>query len=49
MTSAGKEKLSEALERLEMYAEDFVSADKVKEVERLSSLLVEIGGKALMV
>jgi DNA-binding MarR family transcriptional regulator len=48
MTSAGKEKLSEALERLEMYAEDFVSTDKVKELEKLSGLLVEIGGRALM-
>jgi hypothetical protein len=31
-----------------MYAEDFVSTDKVKELEKLSGLLVEIGGRALM-
>ena len=49
MTAAGKEKLSEALERLEVFAEDVIPAGKIKEIEHVSSLLVDIGGKALMV
>lgn len=46
---AGKEKLGEALERINEMSEDFLPADKIEVLEDLSKLLVEIGGKALMV
>ncbi|MBP6859244.1 MAG: winged helix-turn-helix transcriptional regulator [Candidatus Magasanikbacteria bacterium] len=49
LSAVGKEKLGEALERLDVFAEDFVSAHETKEIERLSTILLEIGGKALMV
>jgi len=49
LSEAGKQKLSEALERLEVLAEDIIPSKNMKEVESLSGLLVEIGGRALMV
>lgn len=49
LASAGKEKLGEALERLTLFAEEIIPSTKAKEVQQLSDLLVEIGGKALMV
>jgi len=47
-TPAGKQKFTEALERLEFLAEDIIPAGKIKELNVLSDLLVEVGGKALM-
>lgn len=49
ITPAGKEKLSEAIERINTLGEDIVPSEKLKNLEMLSNLLVEIGGKALMV
>lgn len=49
LSAAGKEKLTEALERLEVLADDIMPASKIKEIESMSNLLLEIGGKALMV
>jgi DNA-binding MarR family transcriptional regulator len=49
LSAAGKEKLSEALERLDVFAEDLMPSAKTKEIEALSNLLLEIGGKALMI
>jgi DNA-binding MarR family transcriptional regulator len=48
-TPAGKEKLSEALERIDLLMEEVIPSSKMKEVETFSNLLLEIGGKALMV
>jgi len=47
-TPAGKEKLSEALERLDLFAEEIIPASKMKDIEVLSDLLVDIGGRTLM-
>ncbi|OGF20480.1 hypothetical protein A2316_01475 [Candidatus Falkowbacteria bacterium RIFOXYB2_FULL_38_15] len=47
--SAGKQKLAETLERLEVLAEDIIPNKKIKEIEALSGLLMEIGGRALMI
>lgn len=47
-TASGKVKLSEALERLDFLAEDIIPQNKIKEVEALSDLLIEIGGRTLM-
>jgi len=47
-TPAGKEKLKEALERLEVLAEDFIPSNKAKDVVKASELLLEIGGRAVM-
>ncbi len=44
-TAAGREKLKEALERLEVLAEDFISAKRSKELVSLTDLLIEIGGR----
>lgn len=49
LTAAGKEKLKEALERLEIFAEEIMPAAKTKEIEALSDLLLDIGGRALMI
>lgn len=48
LSSAGKRKLSEALEKMEMLAEDIIPPHKTKDLNGLSDLLVEIGGRALM-
>ncbi len=48
LSPAGKQKLSEALERLQEFAEEVLPAVKTKDIEALSDLLVEIGGRALM-
>jgi DNA-binding MarR family transcriptional regulator len=48
LAPAGKQKFSEAVERLEVLAEEIIPSTKTKEVESLSDLLVEIGGRALM-
>lgn len=49
LSAAGKEKLGEALERLEVFGEDIIPASKSKDLDSISELLLEIGGKALMV
>ena len=49
LASAGKQKLAETLERLEVLAEDIIPNKKTKEIESLSGLLMEIGGRALMI
>jgi len=49
LSSAGKQQFTEALERLEFLAEEIVPNAKIKEVKVLSDLLIEIGGKALMI
>ncbi len=49
LTAAGREKLGEALERLEQLAEDMIPAEKIKSVETVSELLLEIGGRAKMI
>ena len=48
LSSGGKEKLEDALDRFEMLAEDIISDDKVSSLKSFSDLLIEIGGKILM-
>ena len=48
LSSGGKEKLEDALDRFEMLAEDVISDDKVNNLKSFSDLLIEIGGKILM-
>jgi DNA-binding MarR family transcriptional regulator len=48
LSSGGKEKLEDALDRFEMLAEDVISDDKVNNLKSFSDLLIEIGGKMLM-
>lgn len=43
LTSAGKTKLNEGLERLEIFCEEVIPDSKTKKLEDLSSLLVELG------
>ena len=47
-TVAGKQKLSEALARLEEFAEEVLPDVQAKEINMLSDLLLLIGGKVLM-
>jgi len=49
ITSAGKEKLKESIERLDILAEDIIPTDKIKDLNKISDLLTEIGGKTLMI
>ncbi len=49
LASGGKRHLNEALERLRIFAEEIIPASKPKEIKNFSDLLIEIGGKALMV
>ncbi len=49
LSASGKQKMEEALERLELLAEEIIPVSRNEEVAGLSDLLVEIGGKALMV
>lgn len=44
----GTTKLEEALERLEIFAEDIIPQEKITEIENCSKILIEIGGKTLM-
>jgi len=48
ITKAGREKMTEAIERLELLAEDVIPKDKVKDLDGISELLITIGGKTLM-
>lgn len=48
LSKAGKEKLEEALERLDILAEDIIPEGKTKNIEQLSGVLIEIGGRARM-
>lgn len=48
IASGGKQKLSEAIERLGFLADDIIPNKNTKEIQTLSKLLVEIGGRALM-
>jgi len=48
LSGEGKEKLAEALERLDDLSEDIIPKHGLKEVDVFSKLLLEIGGKALM-
>jgi len=47
-STSGKVKLAEALERLDLLAEDIIPQNKIKELDALSDLLIEIGGRTLM-
>lgn len=49
ISTAGKEKLSEALERLGFLAEDIIPVAKINEVKSFSEFLIEIGGRAKMI
>jgi len=42
LASGGKIKLEEGLERMEIFCEDIIPANKIKKVEELSELLVEL-------
>ncbi|MFH0856864.1 MAG: MarR family winged helix-turn-helix transcriptional regulator [bacterium] len=48
IANGGKKKLDEAVERIEILAEEIIPANKIKEIENFSDLLLEIGGRALM-
>ncbi len=43
LAPGGKNKLTEALERLEIFCEDFIPVQKTKKIEEFSKLLVELG------
>lgn len=43
LASGGKTKLEEGLERMEIFCEDVIPDNKIKKVEELSELLVELG------
>jgi len=49
ITSAGKEKLTDAMERLIFFIEEIIPSSKFKDIESLSDLLIEVGGRALMI
>ena len=49
LATGGKEKLTEALERIEVLAEDIIPSSGKKMAENFSDFLVDIGGRALMV
>lgn len=42
LAAGGKRKLSEAMERLELFAEDVLPLEKAKKIEELSELLAEL-------
>ena len=42
LSAGGKRKLTEAMERLEIFAEDILPAEKNKKIEELSELLAEL-------
>jgi len=42
LASGGKSKLSEGLERLEIFNEDLIPANKLKKIEELSQLITEL-------
>ena len=43
LATGGKTMFTEALERLEIFCEDIIPANKIKKVEEFSKLLVELG------
>jgi len=43
IASGGKTKLSEGLERIEIFCEDLIPKNKIKKVEEFSALLIELG------
>ena len=43
LTLAGKTKLTEGLERAELFAEELIPKDKTKKTEELSELLIDLG------
>jgi DNA-binding MarR family transcriptional regulator len=47
LASGGKRKFSEALERAEQLTDEIISAGKVKDVEKLSNILTELGSTVL--
>jgi len=49
LAPGGKQKLSEAIERLEIFAQDIIPSAIKKDIEALSATLTEIGGRALMI
>jgi DNA-binding MarR family transcriptional regulator len=42
LAPGGKRKLSEALERMEIFGEDIIPSAKTKKLEELSKLLIEL-------
>lgn len=48
LAPGGKRKLDEAMERLEILAAELIPSSRNRELSALSELLMEIGGKALM-
>lgn len=48
LSSGGKQKFNEALERFELLADEIFSGVKNKEIESCVNLLIELGGKILM-
>lgn len=49
VTSAGKQKLEEAIERVEIFASDIIAKEKINKLDEFSNLLLEIAGRALIV
>jgi len=43
LASGGKTKLSEGIERMELFCEELIPSNKIKKTEELSALLVEVG------
>ncbi|PIT88009.1 MAG: MarR family transcriptional regulator [Candidatus Magasanikbacteria bacterium CG10_big_fil_rev_8_21_14_0_10_36_32] len=49
LASGGKQRLFEALERMELLSEEIIMPNQLDKISELSDLVVEIGGRALMV
>ena len=48
LTSAGEEKLGEALERIELLADELILPAQRKNIQKFSDFIVELSGRALM-
>jgi DNA-binding MarR family transcriptional regulator len=48
LTLAGKQKLIEGIERMDLLINEIIPKNKIKDINILSELLVDIGGRALM-
>jgi len=49
LASGGKEKLAEALERVELLADEIITSAQAKKLDEYSDFIVELGGRALMI
>ena len=48
ITHAGKEKLDEAVERIEIFTDEVIAKEKMSKLDNVSELLLEIAGRTLL-